>query len=58
MTEQSYAVDVGHPPSALLRAVNPILGFLLGTPFAGPLRKQLMVLNLVVSLQRCKRVRT
>ncbi len=45
MTEQSYAVDVGHPPSALLRAVNPILGFLLGTPFAGPLRKRLMVLN-------------
>ncbi len=45
MTEQSYAVDVGHPPSALLRAVNPILGFLLGTPLAGPMRKQLMVLN-------------
>ncbi|OBI88029.1 hypothetical protein [Mycobacterium asiaticum] len=45
MTEQSYAVDVGHPPSALLRAVNPVLKALLGTPLAGPLRKQLMVLN-------------
>ncbi|OBK30935.1 hypothetical protein A5634_14955 [Mycobacterium asiaticum] len=45
MTEQSYAVDVGHPPSALLKAVNPVLGFLLGTPFGGPLRKQFMVLN-------------
>ncbi|QLL08271.1 hypothetical protein [Mycobacterium vicinigordonae] len=45
MTEQSYAVDIGHPPSALLRAVNPVLGFLLGTPLAGPLRKQLMVLR-------------
>ncbi|OBK93315.1 hypothetical protein A5645_20505 [Mycobacterium asiaticum] len=45
MTEQSYAVDVGHPPSALLRAVNPVLKAVLGTPLAGPLRKQLMVLN-------------
>ncbi|MCV7198461.1 hypothetical protein [Mycobacterium angelicum] len=45
MTEQSYAVDVGHPPSALLRVINPVLGFLLGTPLAGPLRKQLMVLK-------------
>ncbi|MCV7074985.1 hypothetical protein [Mycobacterium szulgai] len=45
MTEQSYAVDVGHPPSALLRVINPALGFLLGTPLAGPMRKQLMVLK-------------
>lgn len=45
MTEQSYAVDVGHPPSALLRLINPALGFLLGTPLAGPMRKQLMVLK-------------
>ena len=45
MTEQSYAVDVGHPPSALLRVVNPVLGALLRTPLAGPARKQLMVLN-------------
>jgi len=45
MTEQSYAVDVGHPPSALLHLINPALGFLLGTPLAGPMRKQLMVLK-------------
>ncbi len=45
MTEQPYAIDVGHPPSAVLRLVNPVLGFLLRTPLAGPARKQLMVLN-------------
>ncbi len=45
MTEQSYAIDVGHPPSAVLRLVNPVLGFLLRTPLAGPARKQLMVLG-------------
>jgi len=45
MAEQSPAIDVGHPPSALLRLVNPILGFLLRTPLAGPARKQLMVLS-------------
>lgn len=45
MTEQSHAVEVGHPPSGLLKVVNPALGFLLGTPLGGPLRKQFMVLN-------------
>ena len=45
MAEQSYAIDAGHPPSALLRLVNPMLGFLLRTPLAGPARKQLMVLS-------------
>ena len=45
MTEQSHAIDVGHPPSALLRLINPMLGFLLRTPLAGPARKQLMVLS-------------
>jgi hypothetical protein len=45
MAEQSYAIDTGHPPSAVLRVVNPILGFLLRTPLAGPARKQLMVLS-------------
>jgi hypothetical protein len=45
MAEQSYAIDAGHPPSALLRAVNPILGALLRTPLAGLFGKQLMVLN-------------
>jgi hypothetical protein len=45
MTEQSYAIEVEHPPSAVLRLVNPVLGFLLRTPLAGPARKQLMVLS-------------
>ena len=45
MAEQSYPIDVGHPPSALLRLVNPMLGFLLRTSLAGPARKQLMVLG-------------
>ncbi len=45
MTEQPYAVDVGHPPSALLRLINPVLVVLLRTPLAGPARKQLMVLH-------------
>jgi hypothetical protein len=45
MAEESYAIDAGHPPSALLKLVNPILGFLLRTPLAVPVRKQLMVLS-------------
>jgi hypothetical protein len=45
MAEQSYAIDAGHPPSAVLKLVNPMLGFLLRTPLAGPARKQLMVLS-------------
>src|SRR5215831_9498590 len=45
MAEQSHQIDVGHPPSAVLRLVNPVLGFLLRTPLAGPARKQLMVLG-------------
>ena len=45
MAEQSPAVFVSHPPDALLRFVNPAMKFLLGTPLAGPARKQLMVLS-------------
>src|SRR5262249_39748290 len=45
MAEQSYAIDVGHPPQSVLRVVNPILSMLLRTPLAGPARKQLMVLS-------------
>jgi hypothetical protein len=45
MAEQSYAIDVGHPPSAFLRLINPVLGTLLRTPLAGPARRQLMVLH-------------
>jgi hypothetical protein len=45
MAEHSYAIDVGHPPSALLRVINPMLRSLLRTPLAGSARKQLMVLS-------------
>jgi hypothetical protein len=45
MADQSYAIDVGHPPAALLRVVNPVLSSLLRTPLARPARKQLMVLS-------------
>jgi len=45
VAEQSSPIDLGHPPSALLRLVNPVLSFLLRTPLAGPARKQLMVLS-------------
>jgi hypothetical protein len=45
MAEQSYAIEVAHPPSAVLKVVNPMLGLLLRTPLAGPARKQLMVLS-------------
>ena len=36
---------MGHPPSALLRLVNPVLSFVLGTPLAGPLNTGFMVLK-------------
>jgi len=45
MTERSHAITVSHPPAAILRAVNPILRFLLHTPVMGAARKQLMVLS-------------
>ena len=45
MTEQSPAVTISHPPDRLLRAVNPAVKFLLGTPLGGGLRRQMMVLN-------------
>ena len=46
MTEQSPAVTVAHPPDALLRAMNPVVKFLLRTPLAGGgLGRQMMVLN-------------
>src|SRR3984957_19425263 len=34
MTEESYAIDAGHPPSAVLNILNPVLGFLLRSPLA------------------------
>lgn len=45
MTEQSNPITVSHPPEALLRVVNPILKLVLHTPFAGPARNQLMVVD-------------
>jgi hypothetical protein len=45
MAEQSPAVTISHPPEALLRAVNPVMRFLLGTPLAGSVRKQMMVMS-------------
>jgi hypothetical protein len=45
MSEQSPAVTVSHPPAAVLRAVNPLLRFLLRTPLMGAARKAMMVLS-------------
>ncbi|MGV0737205.1 hypothetical protein ABQF35_10410 [Mycobacterium syngnathidarum] len=45
MTEQSPAVILAHPPTVMLRVINPALGFMLRTPFAGPARQQFMVLT-------------
>ncbi|MGX9791853.1 hypothetical protein [Mycobacterium sp. MMS18-G62] len=45
MTEQSPAVVVSHPPDALLKAVNPILRFLLRTPIMGAGRDKLMAVS-------------
>ena len=45
MTEQSPAVTISHPPAAMLRVVNPVLGFLLRTPLMGAMREQMMVVN-------------
>ena len=45
MTESGPAVTPSHPPAALLRVVNPLIGRLLRTPVAGSLRKQMMVVN-------------
>ncbi|HYY01648.1 MAG TPA: hypothetical protein VE908_19225 [Mycobacterium sp.] len=43
MTDQP--ITQSHPPQAFLRRVNPILAFLLRTPFAGPARHQFMVVD-------------
>lgn len=45
MAEESFAVTAAHPPDALLRFFNPLVGRLLRTPLAGSLRKQMMVVN-------------
>jgi hypothetical protein len=45
MTEQSAAITISHPPAAVLRIVNPLMKMMLHTPFAGPARNQLMVVD-------------
>ena len=45
MTEQTPAVTVSHPPAAMLRAVNPLLGLLLRAPVLGAAGKSMMVLS-------------
>lgn len=45
MAEQSQAVTISHPPAAVLRVINPLIGRLLRTPLPGSLRKQMMVVN-------------
>lgn len=45
MPEQSHAVTVSHPPTAVLRTVNPIMRLLLRTPVAGAAREQFMVVH-------------
>lgn len=36
---------ISHPSPAALKVINPVMKFLIGTPFAGPLRQQMMVLD-------------
>ncbi|MCT7658404.1 hypothetical protein [Mycobacterium deserti] len=45
MADQSFAVTLAHPHTALLRAVNPLVGRLLRSRLAGSLRRHLMVVN-------------
>lgn len=45
MAEQSPAITLSHPNETLLHAINPALRFLLGTPLAGSMRKQMMVVS-------------
>jgi hypothetical protein len=45
MTDQTPAVTPAHPPEKLMRVVNPLIRRLLRTPLAGPMREQMMVVN-------------
>lgn len=47
MAEQTPAVTAAHPSDRVLRIVNPLVGRLLRTPLAGPLRSRMMVVNVV-----------
>ena len=45
MADQTPAVYPAHPPEPIMRLMNPLLRYLLPTPFAGGARKQFMVLK-------------
>lgn len=45
MAEPAPAVTVSHPGPAALRVINPVMQFLLHTPFMGAARDGLMVLS-------------
>ncbi len=45
MAEQNAAVGLSSPPDFVMRVVNPLVRIVLGTALAGPLGRQLMVLN-------------
>lgn len=43
MSEQSSAVEIAHPPEALLKAVNPLLGLALRSPLGSALKDFMLV---------------
>lgn len=43
MADQSAAIDISHPPQALLRALNPLLGRALRTPLGGRMTEFMLV---------------
>jgi hypothetical protein len=45
VADQTAAITTAPPPDAIMRAVNPLMRYLLRTPLAGGLRKQFMVLS-------------
>ncbi|WP_170310489.1 hypothetical protein [Mycolicibacterium sarraceniae] len=45
MADQTAAITPAPPPDAVMRAVNPIMRYLLRTPLVGGLRQQFMVLS-------------
>jgi hypothetical protein len=45
MEPERPAVELSHPPSWVLRFLNPAMRTLLRTPLAGPLRRSMMVLR-------------
>ena len=45
MPGQSNAVEIAHPPQALLRAVNPTLRLALRAPLLGPALKDFMIVS-------------